>query len=383
MKKIAAIFLFCLSSAVLFSSELRFQLKNSAYIYNGENGSYWEQTRTTITYLEDVLEPSLILDMGNAVFEAGAGLLFPFNQEQKLMSWYPVLRTTLYFGDWKLVLGSLEGDHDLPTPILNPLISLTPQIRIISTNRVPLPYENFPLGLFSHGRYEYGLSLQWESLWGGELYVNWQLPDSTNHRERFDMGLIQKGIRGRFPWYTALHYWHNGGHENPHPISITENYNIALGIQNRSFSVFYLASYWLPDREANPQLNQFGQAIYGRFTHPIGKGRWFLEEEVFLSSELLFDNQRYIAIEADPFYQMPLYLGVNIHFPWKINSEFTLDLAFKNGVFWPGHNIPWNGLMIRYDQMIRVDLKTSFGIIKKNQKSSDQDYSAFNTKEIK
>lgn len=353
---LSVLFLFSFTS--LSALDTRLHLANSAYIYNGENGSYWEETRTTITYLENLLEPSLEIIGDGFRFQAGAGLLFPFNQEQKLISWYPLLRTTLHFNYWKLVLGSLEGRHNLPAPLLDPLTSLTPQIRVISTSRVPLPYESFPLGLFSHGRYEYGLSLQWDSAWGGELYVNWQLPDTAQHRERFDMGLIQTYQSGYIPWYGALHYWHNGGHENPHTVSITENYNLALGVQQLRYSILYLASYWLPDRDVNPQDNLFGQAMYGRYQFSLPDRRWTIEGELFLSSELIASNQRFISIEGDPFYRMPLYAGVNIAFHWEISRELTLDLAFKNGIFWPGPPVPWDSLMIRYDQMIRLDFHT-------------------------
>ncbi len=360
--RIRLLILLLLPLTPLSALDAVFHLNNSAYIYNGENGSYWEETRTTITYLENLLEPRFEFRIGTASFEAGVGLLTPFNQEDKLINWYPVVRSTLQMGQWKLVLGSLYGAHDLPSPILDPLTSLTPQVRVISTSRVPLPYESFPLGLFSHGRYEYGLSLNWDLLFQGELYVNWQLADTANHRERFDMGLIQKIQIGPLPWYGALHYWHNGGHENPHLVAITENYNLAVGLQNTNFSALYLLSYWLPDRETNPGANVLGQALYGRYRHAVGRGFWHLEGEVFVSSELLTTNQRYVSIEGDPFFRMPLYLGLNISYIKKFARDFTLALAFKNGVFWPGPGVAWNGLMIRYDQMIRLDFNTRFDL---------------------
>jgi len=336
-------------------------ISNSAYAYNGENGA-WEQTRGTLTYFEDLLQPYLFVALNETLhFKAGAGLLLPFNQEQKIVEAYPYVQTKINFEHSSFEIGSLEGRHNFPPPILDPLVNLTPRIRVNNTTQVPINYETFPKGIFSHGLYEYGISYRWfEEVVEGEIYINWQLPDTTNHRERFDAGLINTYTWAGLPLYVGIHYWHNGGHENPHPIEVTENYTAAAGLRNKTFSVLYLASYYLPNRSGGAP-NTFGQAVYGEYNLELGR-QWVLTPSLFVSDELITKSHNYFSVEGDPFFRVPFYLGMNVHKTWPIFKGTDIKVGLVNGLFLPMATSPFSSLNVRYDQMIKVDFKYAFDV---------------------
>lgn len=334
------------------SADTEFRLKNSAYIYNGENTSYWEETRTTITYLENLIQPYLVFTVSPGfILKAGAGFLIPFNQEDKVFAYYPYIQTRLESPEATLIMGSLDSGHDFPAPVLDPLSSMTPQVRVVSESQIPLSYETFPLGLSAHGVYEYGLQLLWRTAAGsGEIYINWQLPDTVLHRERFDIGLIHS-------WellYGCFHYWHNGGHENPHPVSITENYTGAAGLKNQTFTALYLASYFLPDRDSNPGLNVFGHGLFGEYRLILFD--FTVEFQGFVSGQLLNPDHRFVSVEGDPFYRAPAYAGINISRTWEIARDAALGIGFVNGLYLADPSRGWDGTGFRYDQKIRIDL---------------------------
>ncbi len=78
------IVIFLLFFSFLFS-QVEFCIFNSSYLYNGENATYWEETRYTLTYLENLFQPYLKIKQDeNLTFKIGAGILLPFNQEDKI-----------------------------------------------------------------------------------------------------------------------------------------------------------------------------------------------------------------------------------------------------------------------------------------------------------
>jgi len=197
----------------------------------------------------------------------------------------------------------------------------------------------------------------------GELYMNWQLADTTNHRERFDVGLIQEGV-AEIPLYFAFHYWHNGGHEHEHVIGITENYVGSVGWEfpsvGKRSGFYYLVSYFLPDRDNRPELNQFGQAFYTRWD--LSFENWRVVPHLFVSSEWLGKGEKFVSIEGDPFYRVPLYAGVNVFYQQKIVNGAVFTLGFVNGTFLPSTTSPYDWKMIRYDQLIRVEFQYEFPV---------------------
>lgn len=360
MKSFQVIILIFLSTVCWAGVE--FQVRNQAYAYNGESGTAWEETRTTLTYLENLFEPSVIFrTTPGLAFQAGIGVLTPYNQEIKVSAFYPVLLFSYEWDIFQLRAGTMRNSHDLPAPLLDPLTAVTPQVRLVSKSQLPLnTNESYTAGEFTHGLYEYGISLGWKNAGlTGEAWVNWQLLDLPLHRERFDMGLVACYRAAGMPLYAALHYWHNGGHENPHPVSITENYTLAAGLHDTSLDVLYLASYLLPDRDSNPALNTFGQGLYLRYAFPL----WMftLETEGFVSSRVLFADQQFVSVEGDPFYRIPLYLGINLKHRTVVSEEFTIEVSFINGIFLTAADAVYDPRMVRYDQFIRLDYLYKFG----------------------
>jgi hypothetical protein len=341
-----------------------FEVNDYALFYNGENADYWEETRATLTYLENLLDFGFNIRTSTAAeFYAGIGLLFPITGEEKLLDYYPLVRMRLNFGTWAFSIGALESDHDMPSPILDPIIELTPQVRLLSLSQLPLnTNETYPDGAFSHGYYEYGAKLEWFLDNGrGEIYLNWQLPDTTNHRERFDTGVSQRYSLGSVPLYFCFHYWHNGGHENEHPVTITENYTLAAGLRNDNFSFLYLASYLLPDREAPPEQNVFGEGLYGSWTPVLRDWRFVLE--LFVSDAFIAGNHQFVSVEGDPFFRVPLYFGANVFRDFVIDDHFKVEIGFVNGTFLPYTDAVYGWKNIRYDQKVRVDFNYAFDIL--------------------
>ncbi len=337
---------------------------NQVYAYNGESGTAWEETRTTLTYFENVFEPYLVLEPNERVrFTCGVGVVVPFQQEYPISDVFIRVQTRITLTPYMwLYLGSLEKDHQFIEPMLDPLTEFIPRIRVISLSQVPIDYEVFPKGRFSHGFYEYGAQLRWQDRWvRGEIYMNWQLADTPDHRERFDVGLIQEGI-GVLPVYGAFHYWHNGGHEHEHLVGITENYVGAVGWEfpqvGKRSGIYYLVSYFLPDRDERPELNVFGQALYTRWEFALGN--WRFIPHVFMTSSWISEKEQFISIEGDPFYRVPFYAGLNLRYEQEIAPGTVLQVGFVNGVFLPNTRDPYDWKMIRYDQLIRADLRYTF-----------------------
>lgn len=358
MKKTILILILAVAFLPAFS-QVEFRLKNSAYIYNGENNAYWEQTRHTLTYLENLLQPYFVLTVNtNIELRAGVGVLVPFNQEGKIAAYFPYVQSRFHADGWLVTVGSLDGNHNFPEPMLDPLVNMTPRVRVLSASQIPvdLNQESFPEGLDSHGLYEYGMQVCWDKDFGkGELYINWQLADTSNHRERFDVGLIHAWD----PLFFGFHYWHNGGHENPHPVAITENYTAAAGIRNQTFSLLYLASYWVPDRDNRPQASVFGEGLYGEYLLKL----WEIDFvfHAFVSDRLIWTNHQYIAVEGEPFYRAPVYVGLNIFKTWKFDGNTSLTIGFVNGFYWISFS---QAPAYRYDQMVRADMEFRFDLVK-------------------
>lgn len=351
-----------------FASQIKPGLYNNFLFYNKENGA-WEETSITLTYFENLVQPFLQWDLGeNARFRVGAGFLIGMNQEEKVRKTYPYIQNRFYVSDVStLDLGSLDSPHDFPAPILDPLIQMTPNIRLGDSTQVPITYESYPFtGKLSHGMYEYGVAYRWD--WAakkdeeadsrGELYINWQLPDTSNHRERFDIGFsMRKPILG-LPWYAAAHYWHNGGHENPHVVEITENYTGAVGLRNDTFNLLALGSMFVGDR-GKPNLNYNGLALYGDYR--LMWGKWFFQPILFVSDELRNAGNRYFSVEGDPFFRVPFYFGINFGRQWEVWKNCVVDLRFVNGFFQRSVAEKFNPSKARYDQMLRFQVNYVFG----------------------
>lgn len=364
MKKfLTAVFFVLAPVSASFAASFDFTLRDTSFVYNGENAAYWEETRTTLTYLENLLDATFGVRTSSIVeFRAGAAVLVPCNAETKIANWYPLLGVNLTFDGWSLSVGVLRAGHDMPSPILDPLVEMTPEVRLLSLSQMPLnSSESYDGSPFTHGMFEKGFRLKWDNRLGmGELYLNWQLADTTNHRERFDAGLTERYAAGPLPLYLCLHYWHNGGHENPHPVTITENYTLAAGFRNDLFSALYLASYLLPDREAHPEENVFGQGLYGSFSPKIGN--WKFVFETFVSDAFVSTNHKFWSVEGDPFYRVPFYFGFNLYREFELDDWMTLTLGFVNGTFLPYTDSAYEWKDIRYDQMLKLDFEYTFDL---------------------
>lgn len=191
----------------------------------------------------------------------------------------------------------------------------------------------------------------------GELYINWHLPDTENHRERFDIGLIERKLVSGAPWYLGVHYWHNGGHENPHVVSITENYTMGIGLRDDDFSALVLGSLFLPNRDGGGKIIG-GSALYFDYTYRLGA--WKFQPLLFISDELRNRANRFISIEGDPFFRVPFYLGLNIGATWKVVPECSIDFGLVNGFFQASAAQEFNPNKLRYDQMLAVKMTYLF-----------------------
>lgn len=324
--------------------EVDFNLYTSSYAYNAEN-TQWEETRTTLTYFENFTEAAFKIKFNEFIdIDLGLAVLLPFTFEfPDNVRFFPIVTSRIGNDAVQLRIGTLKGGHNLPAPIRDPLIDMTPVVRSTIDNTLikdgPETYKYNDK--FTHGYYEYGASLEWFKGGRGEIYMNWQILHTERHRERFDVGFTYAldFVSPIFTPYIGVHYWHNGGHEFPLVVntttgertpSITENYTGAIGINSKHLSILYLASYNIPDRDNN--VTQFGHGIYLRGSIPVKN--WFeIEPLVFVSGWYLNNNHRFISVEGDPFFRVPFYAGLNIKKEFVFKNGISLSLGFINGVF--------------------------------------------------
>lgn len=352
-----------LTSTILYSQtfsndnniKVDFKLFNSAYAYNGEN-TQWEHTRTTLTYFENFTEGVFDINFNNFIkLEVGLSVFFPFTFEfPDGIRVFPIVTTTISNENVALRIGTMKGGHNLPEPIRDRLLDMTPVIRSTPDNTLiakgPEKYKyNEP---FTHGFYEYGMSFEWFKGGRGEVYMNWQLLHDKNHRERFDVGLVH-ALDFIEVWtpYIGIHYWHNGGHEYPFvegTPAITENYVGSIGINSEWVSILYMASYNITDRDNN--ITKFGHGLFLRGNIPVVN--WFMIEPIIWVSGWYIDkNHQFISVEGDPFYRVPFYFGLNITKDWDFGNGIVLGIGFVNGVFLTEEH----KVGIRYDQTLKFD----------------------------
>ena len=324
--------------------EVDFNLFTSSYAYNGEN-TQWEETRTTLTYFENFTEASFKIKFNELIdVDLGLAVLIPFTFEfPDNVRFFPIVTSRIGNDAVQLRIGTLKGGHNLPAPIRDPLIDMTPVVRSTIDNTLikdgPETYKYNDK--FTHGYYEYGASFEWFKGGRGEIYMNWQMLHTERHRERFDVGLTYAldFVSPIFTPYIGIHYWHNGGHEFPLVVNtttgectpaITENYTGAIGINSKWLSILYLASYNIPDRDNN--VTQFGHGLYLRGTIPVKS--WFeIEPLMFVSGWYLNHDHRFISVEGDPFFRVPFYAGLNIKKEFVFDNGISLSLGFINGIF--------------------------------------------------
>lgn len=333
-----------------------FEINSSSYAYNGESGSHWEETRVTLTYFESIIEPVMYFQVHpNVTFRIGSGILIPFNKEEKIASYYPVVQTAVSNRSTALILGSLINEHRFPAFMKDPLASITPRVRGW-TNAMPIQYESYPENLeFTQGKYEYGIQLIWNQFFGqGELFMDWQLPDTAAHRERFDIGLTHSFSAGFLPLYFGYLQWHNGGHEHDHAVGVTENYTASAGLKNRSYSLLYFLSAYYPDRDGNPDDMLFGQGFFAEYR--FSTFGYTLQPLFFITDEWINPEHRYFSVEGDPFYRTPFYAGINFSKIWYLSENTQIILKFRQGAYLPDTETAYDWKMIRYDQMLKIDL---------------------------
>lgn len=346
MKKIifSAFILLSSFSFAYSAPEVDFNLFTSSYAYNAEN-TQWEETRTTLTYFENFTEASFKIKFNELIdVDLGLAVFLPFTFEfPDNVRFFPIVTSRIGNDAVQLRIGTLKGGHNLPAPIRDPLIDMTPVVRSTIDNTLikdgPETYKYNDK--FTHGYYEYGASFEWFKGGRGEIYMNWQILHTERHRERFDVGLTYAldFVSPIFTPYIGIHYWHNGGHEFPLVVntttgertpSITENYTGAIGINSKHLSILYVASYNIPDRDNN--VTQFGHGLYLRGTIPVKN--WFeIEPLMFVSGWYLNHDHRFISVEGDPFFRVPFYAGLNIKKEFVFKNGISLSLGFINGVF--------------------------------------------------
>ena len=333
-------------------------LRNIAYMYNNESVAdtqVWDVTQIELTYFANLFEPTLSYSLGEvAHLRFGAGLYFTFDQETRFHTVFPIFQTRFHVGSIQWIFGSLENDHRLPSPILHPLVETEPRIRA---------REDGEGTRFSHGRYEYGAQMRvnTELLWA-DVYINWQLLDTTLHKERFDLGASVFFRPGGVPLYFAGHYWHNGGRENPHAVPTTENYNFAFGFRDE-FSVLYFVSWDVPNR-SDDSTQTLGQALYLDYRiefATVGDGTISLRPLLWITDEWINSAHRYISQEGDLYFNMPLYVGFDVRGAFPIVKGLSFELGMVNGVFFPtiNGNIR-KTLKARFDQLVKVDFSYDF-----------------------
>ena len=104
-----------------------FRLFTSSYAYNGEN-TLWEDTRTTLTYFENFTEGDFDIKFNDFIsLRIGVSVFFPFTFEfPRGIRFFPIVTTQLSNEYISLRVGTMVGGHNLPSPIRDPLINMSP-----------------------------------------------------------------------------------------------------------------------------------------------------------------------------------------------------------------------------------------------------------------
>lgn len=372
MKRVIVLLtLVCIISTNIYSEITSdFRIFTSAYAYNAEN-THFAETQVTLTYFEAFTEGTYNLHFNNLIhLSLGASVFVPFSLElPDYMRVFPIITLQYSNAAISLRLGTLTGGHNLPSALRDPLFDTTPQMRATEENaRIPNGNETYKYGKLSHGFYEYGISLEWFKGGSGELYMNWQLLHTSEHRERFDVGFNHAFSQIKiFTPYIGGHYWHNGGHEYafaPNTPALTENYTASVGINSKELSILYLASLNFTDRDGEP--GTFGHGIFIRGNIDIKK-ILYIEPSVFVSGYYIDSKHKFISIEGDPFFRVPFYFGLNIGKDIALPYGIGIDIKFVNGVF-----STYSGdIGVRYDQAIKFNIEHKFDIPLKQPVNAD------------
>ncbi len=151
----------------------------------------------------------------------------------------------------------------------------------------------------------------------GNLWINWQLLNTPEHREKFDFGSITEITVKPVALDIQLHIIHRGGQlYGSGPVS--DNYTSAIGItyplpffDECRISGHYLFSRDVPDRSI-PSLTQDGSGVEGEIFINI------LKWKIFYS---LWSGDKFYTEDGDPFYQADSLM--------KLGFDRTFDITKK------------------------------------------------------
>lgn len=300
----------------------------------------------------------LFLDVYNVTdfydFETtGAAGLFP--SRTLLADTIRPTLTLLWDERWRLQFGAIAarvyGDRpgfgrvDPWIQLLwKPVKSLDVILGNLHTSHYFLPALFYPTYYVENRTYETGMQVMLQKPnWFSDLYFNYYRPDTADHTEKFDWGIVHRNSWRFFNFVYQAHWVHEGGELFVHDYNTVNDVAQAmgLGLQHRlsdplmvGGNATYMLSHYRLESLDNPHLNRRSN----------GKGILY---ELFVRFKRLkaiyghWEGKDYAHETGDPMYQLPILNLATLRWDILQGREFNL-MAEYTGYYIGKNNLNYN-----------------------------------------
>lgn len=310
----------------------------------GNNAYLWETVPTDQTQIvENIFLPTLKFKWSFLTLKGGVGVASPLQGSQLTFYYLPYAQIGLNFNQIRLILGNLETTHHYPAPLWDPITSFSSRTRIINRKYVSI----------NHSFFEQGIQIQdFYQNYSGEAYFNFQSHRLKDDYLVFDFGLSQSAFISELPFYGALRGFLSSSLKT-NTVENTFNLTAAFGLRNDFFNTLILFSYYHFE-DQNPLITStWGEGIY--LDYYYYSGDWIIQPQFWVSSSFLLKQHHFIALEGDPFFRAPLYIGLNIYKIFTLTKSSQIKIVLLNGGYIPNADSDLYWKMLRYDQIVKFE----------------------------
>ena len=240
--------------------------------------------------------------MPNLSLALGAFLGRTFGDEDELEEYQFYAQLKYEYEDWfALTIGNLDRDrHTFLDAIFD------------DTLKFDRPTE--------HGMELYG-GWKWLSQ---TAWINWQVINTEESREKFDVGAITKADLGIVDLDYQFHWIHRGGQLFSADAPVSDDFSMAIGgtvylpvpLVTVGLTAHYLYANVIPDRDEDERLKGSG-ITFGAFAEYLGFKVW--------GNYWIGDD--FYTEDGDPFYQAPNHVTFGFSKTWEINDWFSVGVG--------------------------------------------------------
>lgn len=299
------ILVIALMECPLSAKPLTLRVSDAVYANNLEYTGAVDRFREGETFFGNLLTSELDLAMlpGHA-FRAGILVRMPYGSEKILDPIAPLfsLQSSFFEEQLKIIAGSIENNHLAHEAILDNALFYTRPV-------------------------ELGLQAKAYFNWlKGEIWIDWQRMESSEHNEKFDAGLTLQAMWKVLFAAFETHYSHLGGQLFNNGDPVIDDSVLALGggimlnvplIQKLEFSAHQLFSRRLvrvreekkegKGAELKLKISPYGVDLFSSFWR--GEG--------------------YFHEDGDPLYRAKDYLQFGLHKVFSLSSDFRIALDLR------------------------------------------------------